>query len=312
VRHIAADEVWEGLGVTGAIEALDAAVRADGFAPVPNRLHLHEGGQQLLLMPAFWDGHAGVKLITIDPENPARGLSFINGVYTLFVPPGLEPVATIDGRALTDVRTAAVSGLATRYLARTDATRLVVVGAGAQARSHVLAMASVRDLDDVAVLARRPEAVDAVRRDLAAHGIEVRAATRDDLGGADLVCTCTSSATPVVEVDELADGVHVNAIGAYQPTMAELPPELVARGRVVVETREAAFAEKGDLLQAEEAGVWTRDELAADLTELVRDGLPVRTDDADTTVFASVGVAFEDLVVARAVATAVLGTGSGT
>lgn len=312
MRHISADEVWEALGVAGAIEALDAAVRADGFAPVPNRLHLHEGSQQLLLMPAFWDGYAGVKLITIDPENPGRGLSFINGVYTLFVPPGLEPVATIDGRALTDVRTAAVSGLATRYLARADASRLVVVGAGAQARSHVLAMASVRDLEDVAVLARRPEAAEAVRRDLAAHGIEVRAATRGDLRGADLVCTCTSSRTPVVEADELADGVHVNAIGAYQPTMAELPAEVVAGSRVVVETREAAFAEKGDLLQAEQAGRWTRAEVAADLTQVVRDGVRVRAGDTDRTLFASVGVAFEDLVVARAVAAAVLGTGSGT
>jgi ornithine cyclodeaminase/alanine dehydrogenase-like protein (mu-crystallin family) len=308
VRHIGADEVWGSLGVGGAVDALDAAIGATGFPPVPQRLHLHEDGQQLLLMPAFADGYAGVKLITIDPDNPARGLSFVNGIYTLFAPPGLEPVATIDGRALTDVRTAAVSGLATRYLARAAATRLVVLGAGAQARSHVRAMAAVRPLEDIAIVARRPEAAEALVAAVAEHlDVPARVGTHDDLRDADIVCTCTSSASPIVGPDVLPDGVHVNAIGAYLPTMAELAPEVVAASRVVVETRDAALAEKGDLLRAEETGAWHRDDIAADLTEVVRDGRTVRRSDTDRTLFASVGVAYEDLVVARAVATAVLG-----
>jgi ornithine cyclodeaminase len=167
-------------------------------------------------------------------------------------------------------------------------------------------MAAVRPLSEVVVVAPRPASVDAFLAFAAGHldGVAVRAGTPDDVADADLVCACTSSATPVFDGRRLPPGVHVNAIGAYLPSMTEVDAVTVASSRVVVETREAAFAEKGDLLQAEEAGAWSRDQLAADLTALVRDRVPVRTRDDERTLFASVGVAYEDLVVARAVAEA--------
>jgi ornithine cyclodeaminase/alanine dehydrogenase-like protein (mu-crystallin family) len=306
VEHIDGPAVWQRLPMRAAIDALEREVAAEGFPPVPQRLHLAEGDQQLLVMPSFTGGWAGVKLITIDPANPARGLPLIHGSYTLFGPPALAPVATIDGQALTELRTAAVSGLATRHLARPGATRLVIFGAGAQGRSHLLAMAAVRELTDVRIVAPRPASVDAFLAFAADHlpDVPVRAGSPGDVATADLVCTCTSSSTPVFDGGRLQPGVHVNAIGAYLPSMAEVDPSAVAVSRVVVETREAAFAEKGDLLQAEEAGVWHRDQLATDLTGLLRDGAMVRTGDGDRTLFASVGVAYEDLVVARAIAEA--------
>jgi ornithine cyclodeaminase/alanine dehydrogenase-like protein (mu-crystallin family) len=304
VEHIDGPQVWQRLPMRAAIDALDRAIRAGGFPPVPQRLHLTEGDQQLLVMPSFTDGWAGVKLITIDPANPDRGLPLIHGSYTLFGPPALAPVATIDGRALTELRTAAVSGVATEHLARPDASRLVILGAGAQGRSHLLAMAAVRQLSDVRVVAPRQASIDAFLAFAAEHLPEVAVApgTPDDVADADLVCACTSSRTPVFDGSRLPRGVHVNAIGAYLPSMAEVDPVAVAGSRVVVETRDAALAEKGDLLQAEQAGAWHRDDLAADLTELLRDGRPVRTSADDRTLFASVGVAYEDLVVARAIA----------
>jgi ornithine cyclodeaminase/alanine dehydrogenase-like protein (mu-crystallin family) len=305
VEHIDGRRVWDALGMLGAIDALERALAATGFPPVPQRLHLSDGEQQLLVMPSFTDGWAGVKSITIDPANPGRGAPLIHGSYTLFGPPALAPVATIDGQALTELRTAAVSGLATRRLARSDASRLVIFGAGAQGRAHLLAMAAVRELAQVRIVAPRPGSVDAFLAFASDHlEVPVAAGSPEDVVDADIVCACTSSATPVFDGRALPAGVHVNAIGAYLPSMAELDPVAVARSRVVVETREAAFAEKGDLLQAEAVGAWSRDQVAADLTELVRDGVMVRTDPDELTVFASVGVAYEDLVVARAVAEA--------
>lgn len=301
MQQLDGPQVWQRLPMPEAIDALERAVRASGLPPVPPRMHLEDGGQQLLVMPALVDGWAGVKLVTIDPDNPGRGRSLINGLYALFDPPGLEPAAVIDGRALTELRTAAVSGLATRYLARPDASRLVIFGAGAQGRSHLLAMAAVRDLEEVRIVAPRRESVDAFLAFASDHvDVAVRPGSPDDVAAADLVCTCTSSATPVFDGSLLPPGVHVNAIGAYRPDMRELDGAAVAASRVVVETREAALTEKGDLLQAEKTGRWHRGDIVADLGELVRDGTAGRTDPGERTLFASVGVAFEDLVIARA------------
>lgn len=294
-------QVWERLPMASAIDALEQAITASGIPPGPPRMHLDDDGQQLLVMPAMHGGWAGVKLITIDPENPGRGRSLINGVYTLFDPPGLEPSAVIDGRALTELRTAAVSGLATRHLARPDARRLVIFGAGAQGRSHLLAMAAVRDLEEVRIVAPRQESAEAFV-EFASEQVTVPVVPGrpEDVGDADLVCTCTSSSTPVFDGELLRPGTHVNAIGAYRPDMRELDAGAVAASRVVVETREAALTEKGDLLQAEGAGVWHRGDIAADLAELLRGDAVGRGDPDQRTLFASVGVAFEDLVIARA------------
>lgn len=301
MHHLDAPDVWQRLSMTAAIEALEVAIGASGFAEGPQRLHLNEAGQDLLVMPALAEGWAGVKLVSLDPENPARGKSFINGVYTLFVPPGLEPELTIEGRALTELRTAAVSGLATRHLARPDATRLTIFGAGAQGRSHLLAMAAVRDLSEVRIVAPRRGSIDALLAFADEHlDVPVRSGTPDDVATSDIICTCTSSATPVFDGRQLPPGVHVNAIGAYRPDLQEIDPTTVRDSRVVVELREAALTEKGDLLLAEATGTWDRSQIVADLTELLRDGAPGRTAPGDRTLFSSVGHAYEDLVVARA------------
>ncbi|MEY3020501.1 MAG: hypothetical protein RLZZ272_1485 [Actinomycetota bacterium] len=289
--------------MTRAIDALSAALRAAPFAAAPQRLHLEEDGRTFLAMPILADGWAGAKLVTIVPDNPERGLPLVSATYTLFGPPGLEPLATIDGAALTDLRTAAVSGLATQHLARPGSSRLVVIGAGAQARAHVLAMAAVAPLRDVAVVARRPEALGALVEHVRDHGLDVRVrpAGSEDLVRADLICACTTGVTPVLGLADLAEGVHVNAIGAYRPDLAELEAAAVGACRVVVETREAALTEKGDLLQAEAAGTWGRADIVADLAELVSGRAPGRTAPDQRTLFASVGHAYEDLVVARAI-----------
>jgi ornithine cyclodeaminase/alanine dehydrogenase-like protein (mu-crystallin family) len=293
VELIDAAELRRRLPMRAAIDALEAAFAA-GVPPVPLRMHASTPDGELLLMPAAGHQGVGVKLISLTPANPDRGLPFVQGVYTLFDAGTQEPVASIDGAALTALRTGAVSGLATRWLARPGSRRLVVFGAGVQARSHVEAMRAVLDLEDVALVART-----VARAETLAAEIGARAGTPEDVRAADVVCTCTTSPAPVVDGDDLRPGAHVNAVGAYTPDTREVGTAAVARARVVVETREVAAAEAGDLLIPIREGAITADHVVADLEQLVT-GAAVRRSPEDVTLFVSVGLAFEDLVVARA------------
>ena len=305
-----ADAIARRLSMRAAIDALHA-----GFArptpAVPPRYHLtvaasdDGSGEEadLLVMPAAADGWAGTKMVGVVPGNPARGLPQVTASYVLLGPPGLVPRAVLDGAALTALRTAAVSGLATRLAARPDARRVVIVGSGVLARAHVVAMAAVLDDVEVTIVARDQAAVGPLVADVRATGCDVPvvAGGLDALARADVICLTTSSATPVVGLADLAPGVHVNAVGAHRPDRREVAADAVAEARVLVATRESALTEKGDLLLAEAEGAWTRDTIVGDLHEAVIGSVAPRTDPADRTLFASVGHALEDLIVARAI-----------
>ena len=293
------DELQRLLPMEAAIDALDEAFGSGPLPSAPLRGHVETGAGTLITMPAAGAQGAGVKVVTVTPSNPGRGRPLIQGLYVLFAPQTQEPEAAIDGAALTAIRTGAVSGLATRHLARTDPAHLVIFGAGTQARSHLDAMRAVRPVERVTVVSRtqaRAEGLAGAAREM---GLEATTGTPEDVAEADLVCTCTTSPTPVFDGARLPDGAHVNAVGAYTPDAREVDDETIRRGRVVVETREVALAEAGDLLIPMRAGVVGADHIVADLAEVVG-GAPVRRGPDDVTVFKSVGVAFEDLVVARA------------
>jgi ornithine cyclodeaminase/alanine dehydrogenase-like protein (mu-crystallin family) len=286
-------ELRRRLPMVEAIDALEAAFAA-GVPPAPLRMHATTPDGELLLMPAAAAYGLGVKLITLTEANPERRLPFVQGVYALFAPGTQSPEAVIDGAALTALRTGAVSGLATRWLARSDARRLVVFGAGVQARAHVEAVRAVRDIHEVAIVSRSPATAAAL-----ADEVGARPGDAADVATADVVCTCTTSAAPLFDGALLASGAHVNAVGAYTPETREVDTAAVARSRVAVETREVAMAEAGDLLMPIAEGAVGADHVVADLEEVVR-GSAVRRSPADVTLFVSVGMAFEDLVVARA------------
>jgi ornithine cyclodeaminase/alanine dehydrogenase-like protein (mu-crystallin family) len=296
---IDADALGRLLPVEAAIDALQDAFGAGPLPDAPPRSRVETASGALLLMPAHGDLGVGVKLVTLTEANPERGLPFIHAAYVLFDAETQAPRALLDGAALTALRTAAVSGLATRFLARADARRLVLYGAGVQARSHLEAMRAVRPVEEVVVVSRGRAKAEALAADASALGLRAEVGEPGAEHEADLVCTCTTSATPVVSGRSLPDGVHVNAIGAYTTAMRELDAEAVRRAKVVVETREAAAAEAGELALALAEGVIGSDHVVADLAEVVR-GKPVRTSDRDVTLFKSVGVALEDLVVAAA------------
>jgi ornithine cyclodeaminase len=282
-----------------AVDALEAAFGSDALPAAPLRTHLDTGAGSLVSMPATGPQGTGVKLLTVTSGNAERGLPLIQGLYVLFSSQTQEPEAAIDGAALTALRTGAVSGLATRHLALVDAARLVIFGAGTQGRAHLDAMVAVRPVDRVTFVSRtagRAEALAAAARDM---GLVAEVGGPDAVGAADIVCTCTTSPTPVFDGSLLSAGTHVNAVGAYTPQTRELDEDTIRRGRVVVETREVALAEAGDLLIPIGAGSVGPNHVVADLSEVVH-GVKVRRSPEDVTVFKSVGVAFEDLVVARA------------
>jgi len=285
--------------MTAAIAAVDGMFRAEQ-RQTPRRTHVSIASGDLLLMPAEDAGGVGVKLVTVAPTNPARGLPLIHGVYALFAPDTLAPIAILDGAALTALRTAAVSGVATRYLARPDARRLVIMGAGMQARAHLDAMRAVRPIERVRILSRSREKADRLAEQARALGLDAAVAGPEAISQADILCTCTTSPTPVVDGTLLAPGTHINAIGAYRPEARELDDTTMRRSRLVVEMRDAVLAEAGDLIIPLQAGVIVSSDIIADLCEVAR-GVVVRRSPGDITVFKSVGMALEDLAVARAV-----------
>lgn len=301
VRHIDGEQLRAGLPMQVAIEALEEAIRDHGLEAAPQRMHLGDGEQDLLVMPAMDGGWAGVKVVSLDRENPTRDLAYINGTYVLLGPPGLQPRLTMDAPALTEIRTAAVSAVATKHLAREGASRLAIVGTGVQARSHLAAMRTVREISEVVVVGRRRASAEAfAATESKTADVPIRAGDVADVRDADIVCVCTSSKTPVLTRSDVSDGVHINAVGSFRPDVQELHPSVVTGSQVVVELRSAALSEKGDLILARDQAGWDPGGIVADLMELIRDPSLGRRTEEQRTLFASVGHAIEDLVVARA------------
>jgi ornithine cyclodeaminase len=302
---VGAAEVDAALPIVGLIDRLERAFR-DG-AEVPLRHHHAVNSAEghagtLLLMPAWRTGGAmGVKCVTVFPGNQALGLASVLGVYLLLDASTGQPRAVLDGVTLTLRRTAAASALAARYLARNDAQRLVLVGAGALSAHLARAHAAVRPIADVAVWNRTPARAEAVARQLAADGLRAKAVT--DLEGAvrdaDVISCATMSATPVVRGAWLKPGAHLDLVGGYTPAMREADDEAVRRARVYVDTRAGAGKEAGDIVQPLRSGVLTEAAIAGDLFELARGQATGRRSADEITLFKSVGTAIEDLAAAE-------------
>lgn len=298
--YLGPQELRDALPMRAAIDALDDAFSAE-LPTAPPRTHLDVGRGDLLVMPA-WSGDlgAGVKLVTVAPDNPSAGLPLIHGVYVLFDGETLRPKALLDGAALTGIRTAAVSAVATRHLARPDSSTLLIFGGGAQGLAHIDALAEVLpNLARVLCVSRTAHSADRLVERARRLGYRAQVTSPDAVESTDVVCTCTTSASPLFDGTKLRAGAHVNAVGAYRPDARELDDAAIARSRVFVEIMEPALHEAGDLRIPIESGVLA----PGDVTELgdVAGGREAgRTGADDITVFKSVGVAFEDLVIAAA------------
>jgi ornithine cyclodeaminase len=286
--------------MAAAIDALETAFRTLDAGAGPLRTSVETPRGSLLLMPAFGAAGVGVKLVTLTPSNPERGAAYVQASYVLFDADTQSPEAVLDGAALTALRTGAVSGLATRYLARANAGTLVLFGAGVQAGAHLEAMCAVRPVGELVVVSRSRAAAESLVEDGVGRGLAARIGDPGAVADADLICTCTTSDEPLFDGSLLAPGVHINAVGSHRPDARELDTETILRGRVVVEAREVALAEAGELAIPIADGAIDRGQVVADLAETVR-GASVRRSPEDVTVFKSVGMAFEDLAIARAI-----------
>ena len=292
-RWIGAAEIAERLPMAAAITALRQALAA-GLDPAadPPRTVLPVSAGDVLLMPAAQPGAVGVKLATVAPANPAYGRPRVQAVYVLLDGDTLTPRALLDGIALTTLRTAAVSAVAAQLAAPHRDCRLVVFGTGPQAAAHVEALGTVRRLDEVTLVGRSPERATALAARLGA-----RVGTAADIATADIVVCATSARTPVFDGRALSPSGLPIAIGAHQAGVRELDEQLMTTAQVIVEDRATALREAGDVILAGlGAGQLTT------LAELVRGEAAVAGD--RPRVFKSVGMAWEDLVVAAAIAAA--------
>lgn len=288
--------VRESVPMTAAIAALRSALRAglDPEADPPRSVVAVEHGQ-LLAMPAEWGGYAGVKLASVAPANPAAGRPRVQGSYLLLDGESLAPLAVLDGAALTMIRTAAVSAVAAAELAGPDASRLVVFGAGPQARGHVAALRAVRPVREVVVVSRDHDRAAAFARECADSGLDARPGTAAAVPGADLIACCTTAREPLFDGAGLRPTATVVAIGSHEPDAREVDSATVCRSTVVVEARSAALREAGDLIAPVRAGLVEPSHLIG-LAELVRGTAAVPA--GRPRLFKSVGMAWEDLVIA--------------
>ncbi|MQA83625.1 MAG: ornithine cyclodeaminase family protein [Streptosporangiales bacterium] len=291
------------VSMADAVEAVREAFRlvSGGQFLAPQRVAVG-GGTELLMAGRPVENPEGfvTKILTVRPENPGRGLPLLHAVVLWFDGPTGEPLAVLDGETVTAMRTGAASGVATDLLAAPDASTLALIGSGAQARDQVEAVLAVRQVREVRIFSRNETTANELAATLAeAHtelDVRVVPTSSQAVRGAEVVCCATTARAPVFDAADVGPRTHVNAIGSYRPDMCEVPAELLARSRVVVDQREAALAGAGDVIQAIEAGQLDEKRLV-EVGDLLL--AAERQASEAPTVFKSVGVSAQDWALAR-------------
>lgn len=285
----AMEEVLASLARGELFQPLRSVARPPGAAGLLGLMPAHRGGES----PAY-----ALKEIVVTPDNPTRGLDAHQGAVLLHDGETGQLVAVLNASPVTEIRTAAVSAVATRALARADARRVAILGAGVQARAHAHAMRAVLDDPEIRIWARNLDAAEQL-------AIEVEAVVSPSpdaaLFGAEVVCTTTSAREPVVEHRWLASGAHVNAVGSSIPKARELETETVAASSLFVDRRESTLNESGDYLMAHAEGAIGPDHIKAELGEVLVGTHPGREHEDELTLFKSLGIAVEDLAAAELV-----------
>jgi ornithine cyclodeaminase/alanine dehydrogenase-like protein (mu-crystallin family) len=293
-------------------DVLAARARGEVFQPLRTILQPPGAAGLMALMPSYQSGPAagyGLKAICITPGNPAIGLDSHQGIVLLSSPQTGEPLAVLNASAVTEIRTAAVSAVATSLLARPDADVLAIIGTGVQATAHLRAIAATRPLAEIRVAGRTPAkaaafaAAETTADGHAAAPVIACDSVRDAVAGAAIVVTATSSAEPVLRSDWLAPGAHINAVGACLPHTREIDTKTMAAAALFADSRESVLAESGDYLLAAAEGAAGPEHIRAEIGDLLAGLTPAdgrRTPD-EITIFESLGLAVEDLAAAAVV-----------
>ena len=309
---LTAEDVRKALPMREAIEAMKSAYASlsAGTAVVPlrTRLPVPDTEALSLFMPAYvhsGDGRAlAIKVVSLYPTNPARGLAFIQAAVLVLDPETGRALSLLEGSSLTAIRTGAASGAAIDLLARADSQVAAIFGAGTQGRTQLEAACAARPIKTAFIFDADSAKAETFAEELKGkHGItpDIRVAwnAQEAIQNADIICTATTSARPVFEDRFLKAGTHISAVGSYTPDMQEVPAETLQRAGVFVDSRSAALEEAGELIQAIRAGLFDESHIRGELGELVLGRIPGRQSQQEITYFKSVGIAVQDAMAAQ-------------
>ena len=307
-----ADEVRQALPMDQTIAAMKDAFASlsNGTAVVPlrTRLSISNHDALSLFMPAYMQSDSGgalaVKVVSLFPKNPSRGLAYIQAAVLVLDAETGRAIALLEGSALTAIRTGAGSGAAIDLLARKDSQVVAIFGTGPQGRTQLEAACAARNIETAFIYNPTQEKAQAFAEQLTGYysmpkDIRVAKSPREAVEYADIICTATSSIRPLFEDKDVKSGTHISAIGGYTPEMQELPVETVARARIVVDSYATVMDEAGDIVQAIQAGLIKESDIHAELGEIVLGKKSGRQSEDEITFFKSVGNAVQDAAAAQ-------------
>ena len=309
---LTAEDVRSSLPMPEAIEAMKKAYASlsAGTAQVPlrTRLPIPDSEALSLFMPAYVsssDGSAlAVKIVSLFPSNPARGLAYIQAAVLAFDPETGRAIALLEGSSLTAIRTGAAGGAAVELLARPESKVVAIFGAGAQGRTQLEAACTARQIETAWIYDASPEKANLFAEEMQGKGsipkdVRVASSAREAVEHADIICTATTSLKPVFEDQYIRPGTHISAVGAYTPEMQEVPVETLQRAKIYVDSRSASLEEAGDLIQPLQAGLFDETHIRGELGEVVLGKISGRESSEEITYFKSVGIAVQDAMAAQ-------------
>ena len=315
-----ANEIRQALPMDQAIGAMKDAYAAlsnpstgsgqapTAVVPLRTRLPISNHDALSLFMPAYMKTDAeealAVKVVSLFPNNPSRGLAYIQAAVLVLESDTGRAIALLEGSSLTAIRTGAGSGAAMDLLARKDSKVVAIFGAGPQGRTQLEAACTARNIETAFIYDRSPEKAKALAEEMAGRNnipkdIRVASTPKEAIEQADIICTATTSSQAIFEDKDVKSGTHISAIGAYTPAMQELPIETVARARIVVDSYATVMDEAGDIVKAIQAGLITESDIHAELGEIILGKKPGRQSDDEITFFKSVGNAVQDAAAAQ-------------
>ena len=290
--------------MTDAIEAMKDAFSAltNGTAVVPNRinLQLEDKNALNLSMPAYIKGglYNTIKIVNVHFDNPKKGLPLINGLILVMDSVKGSPIALIDGKPVTSLRTGAASGLGTDILSNKDSKCAFIFGTGAQAKAQLEAISCVRDLSSIFVMGSSEKKTE---RFCSNYSNAIQPGKITDLKKADIICTATTSEEPLFSIRDIKPGVHINAVGAHRPNTRELDTTVIQGAKVFIDELSSSKLEAGDIIIPVNEGKYDWNDIEGELGDLIDKKLIGRTAQSEITVFNSIGNAIQDLIIASIV-----------
>jgi ornithine cyclodeaminase len=306
------EDVRKALPMSEAIEAMKRAYVSlssrTAVVPLRTRLDIPNTEALSLFMPSFVSSQNGdalaVKVVSLFPTNPTRGLAYIQAAVLVFDPKTGQAIALLEGSSLTAIRTGAASGASIDLFAREDSKIVAIFGAGAQGRTQLEAACTVRPVETAFIFDRNPEKAQAFATEmhvqaLMPRDIRVAGSAREAVESADIVCTATTSLRPVFHDVHVRPGTHIAAVGSYRPDMQEVPAETIKRAKVFVDSRSASLQEAGDLIQPMQARLFDESHICGELGEVILGKIAGRQTQEEITYFKSVGIAVQDAMAAQ-------------